>query len=428
MAPITNTGTGRALWLLFGVALVLRAAFVLHHAQLGWQLRFDPGYYLALAESLGHGAYSLFHPRHIPDTTRMPGYPALIHLLGGSIPAVLGVQVLVSASKVLLVHRLAGLLRFPNRAALAAAGLMAVEPVDILLAGSVLTEACFTAALLAGVVVLAGTPSLRHAAVAGALFALAAWFRPTGLPLAACAAAAGLLLWRRPVSAMAVFMGTAILLVLPWMVRNQRETGRFILSDSGPVAAAYFHVPQVLDAAHDPQATAYRSTLDARASSTDWEDATAVTGYFTALRGDLRITFAAHPWAWLRVQARESAFILLAPGRGHIQTFFGDGSGSALLQAVSAIYSGLVALALGLGCWLWIIRRPPAGLLAVTAIALAVLFLGGISTTDARFKNPAMPFLLLGVAWMAEAWLAPLMEALLRGQAARPAPKPRRSR
>ncbi|MCU0320479.1 MAG: hypothetical protein MUE88_10455 [Flavobacteriales bacterium] len=93
-------------WLLL-LAVVLRAAFVMHHAHLGWQLQYDAGYYLTLAAHLEQGVYSLFHPLDIPDTTRMPGYPWLIHLLGCSVPAVLAVQVVLSAIKVLLVAQLA---------------------------------------------------------------------------------------------------------------------------------------------------------------------------------------------------------------------------------------------------------------------------------------------------------------------------------
>jgi hypothetical protein len=44
----------------------------------------------------------------------------------------------------------------------------------------------------------------------------------------------------------------------------------------------------------------------------------------------------------------------------------------------------------------------PAVLVVVLLLAGAVLFSGGISTTDARFKSPAMPLLLVGAAWAVE--------------------------
>lgn len=125
-------------WVL--VALALRGAFVLYHGHVGWQLRSDAGYYLTLAGNLRHGVYSLYHPQDIPDTTRMPGLPCLLFLLGCSVPALLALQVVVSAAKVLLVHRLALACGMPARTALLAAGLMACEPVDIMMSGSVLTE------------------------------------------------------------------------------------------------------------------------------------------------------------------------------------------------------------------------------------------------------------------------------------------------
>jgi 4-amino-4-deoxy-L-arabinose transferase-like glycosyltransferase len=144
----------RRLWGLFALGLLMRAAFVLYHAQLGWQLRHDPGMYLTLAENLRQGVYSMFHPLDIPDTIKMPGYPALLYLCGGNVMVVLMLQALVSAIKVPMVYQLAQGVGLQRPHALAAAALMAVEPVDILLSGQVLTESLFTALLLAGTLLL----------------------------------------------------------------------------------------------------------------------------------------------------------------------------------------------------------------------------------------------------------------------------------
>lgn len=388
------------LWLLL-LAIVLRAAFVLHHARGGWHLQYDAGYYLTLAQHLKHGVYSLFHPLDIPDTTRMPGYPWSIHLLGCSVPAVLAVQVLLSAAKVLLVHRLAQAIGLARQGALLAAALMAVEPVDIVLTGSLLTEACFTTALLAGTLLLV-RPGHPWSAVLGAAvcFGAAAWCRANGLLLSLTAAGIVGVVLHMELRKAAAFCVAVLLLLAPWVLRNKAETGRLVLSDSGAVAAAHFHLQEVLAAAGDPRAEGYKQELYERATRTNWEDRSAAAAYFNGLRDDLRHTFMAHPLAWSGVQLRTAAGIFLAPGRGHIAGFFGGGAAARVITAIAFLLTGLLVLALA--SWVWRARQLPAVLVVLLLLAGAVLFSGGISTTDARFKAPAMPMLLVGAAWAVE--------------------------
>jgi hypothetical protein len=386
-------------WLL--LAVLLRVGFVWYHAQLGWNLHYDAGYYLALAQHLTHGVYSLFHPLDIPDTTRMPGYPWLIHQLGDSVLAVLILQALLSAAKVLLVHRLAYTIGLPPRGALLAAALMVFEPIDILLSGSLLTESCFTTAMLAGTLLLVQRPRSWSAIMGAALcFAVAAWLRANGLLLGLTAAGIAAMALRMPRWGGLAFAATIVLLVTPWMLRNRAETGRLILSDSGTVAAAHFHLTEVLTTAGDPRATNYRQQLYEQAARTDWEDRVSAAAYFTELRHELSRTFLAHPLAWSAVQLRTAAGILVAPGRGHIATYFGTGLLAQAIISFSMLYSALVVLTILLCVLHW--RRLPAGLVVLLVLAGAVLISGGISTTDARFKAPAMPLLLVSSAWAIE--------------------------
>jgi hypothetical protein len=387
-------------WLLL-LAVVLRAAFVMHHAHVGWQLQYDAGYYLILAEHLQHGVYSLFHPLDIPDTTRMPGYPWLIHLLGRSVPAVLAAQVLLSAIKVLLVARLAQAAGCTARTALVAASLMACEPMDILLTGSVLTESLFTTLLLAGTLLLVrGLRSWKAVFVAALCFAAAAWLRSNGLLLALVAVGSAALLIGPDRLKATALVALLVVLLLPWALRNQARTGRFILSDSGPVAAAHFHLPEVLTVAKDPRAALYRQELHERAARSNWEDPAASAAYFGSLRHDVRHTFMAHPLAWTSVHLRKALGILVAPGRGHITTYFGTGSLARTISGVSMLYSAMLVGALLLCLMRW--RQLPAGLVLVCLLATAVVLSGGISTMDARFKAPAMPLFIVVVAWALE--------------------------
>jgi hypothetical protein len=388
----------RTLWMLCAGACLLRIAFVAWHAHLGWQLRYDPSYYLTLAEHMRHGVYSLFHPLDIPDTTRMPGYPFLLHLLRGDVLVVLGLQVFASAIKVPMVYALARIVGMTDRPALWAAALMAVSPLDILLAGSVLTEALFTTLLLGGV--LFALRNERWVSITGAsmCFAAAAWVRPNGLVLTVLIAVLLVVMLRRSaVRSVALVAGT-LLLVSPWMLRYHRLTGHVGLSDSGTMTAAYFHLPKVFVLAGDPRGKTWRHELHERASATDWTDREATAEFFSALRSDIAMTLRAQPFAWARAQIGTLLRTLVAPGRGHARIYFRD---QALMQwmliGISALLV-LVAIAGMVGVFaMW--RGSPNAVRLLLLLSLAVVFTGSISTPDARFRDPAMPFLVVIAAW-----------------------------
>jgi hypothetical protein len=388
----------RRLWGLFALGLLMRAAFVLYHAQLGWQLRHDPGMYLTLAENLRQGVYSMFHPLDIPDTIKMPGYPALLYLCGGNVMVVLMLQALVSAIKVPMVYQLAQGVGLQRPHALAAAALMAVEPVDILLSGQVLTESLFTALLLAGTLLLLQGIRWRPLLVAALLFAAAAWVRPNGLWLIVLAGVAGYFFVHRSMSKATAFATLGLLLLLPWALRNRAAVDRFYLGDSAAVAAAYYQVPDVLRAANDPRGATFTKALQERAASMDWEDRSSFHVFFDGLRSATRRTLAEHPLTWARVHFSKAARIYLAPGRGHLRTFFGKSTGvKYVLLTVSAAFSMMLVMALAV--WLMHIRQLPPWLWMFLLLAGYLVVSGALTTTDARFKNPAMPFLLVGVVW-----------------------------
>lgn len=384
--------------------VVLRVLFAQHHAGLGWQLHYDPSYYLTLADHLRHGVYSLFHPLAIPDTTHMPGYPFLIHLLGGSIPLLLTIQVVASAVKIPVMHALALRMGLGSRWALLAALLMALEPLDILYSGQVLTEALFTTALLLGLWAWLSAPSLVNAVLMAFCLATCAWLRPNGALLIPVVLVTGALFRQQRLKHLLIAGAVAVLLIAPWVVRQHHITGRWILSDGGVVAVAYFHLPGVLLRAGDPQARDYREQLHARASATDWEDAASARAFYHALRVDTRRVLSSHPGAWAAEQSIKSARILVAPGRGHINAFFSERSvlRGAILGA-SALFSLAIVMALGIVAYAG--KAVPRPLLSVLAVAAVLLLTGGLSVAEARFKVPAMPILLLTTVWSTQ-WIA----------------------
>lgn len=402
----------RTVWVLFWVALLLRLGLVAHHAAIGWQLRYDPAMYLALADNLRHGVYSMFHPLDIPDTVKRPGYPVLLHLLQGNIAVVLILQTALSALKIPLVYLLAGRLGAGVSVAFTAALLMALEPMDILLAGQVLSESLFATLVLAGVWMATYRP-WRNMAFAALLLAAAAWVRPNGAGIILVTSLVVILpLHRSPARALAC-AALAFLLLAPWAFWNQRVLGRFYLGDSAVVAAAYYQVPAVLREAGDERASDWRSSLEARASATDWEDRAQFHAFFDGRRQEVRAIFQQYPLTWLQVQGAKALRILFAPGSGHVRTFFNaQGWAGCVLWAWSVAYSAALLVALPLLVIRW--RVVPRAFGPLLLLSLYFIASGALTTPDARFKNPAMPFLLVMVAWVMLRILPPLLSRLRR--------------
>lgn len=392
-------GLPRSVWGVFALALLVRGSFVAYHAAQGWHLRHDPGMYLTLAMNLRHGVFSMFHPLDIPDTIKMPGYPLLIHLLGGHIAAVLALQVVLSAAKGPLTYLLARRLGIGAPWAVGAAALLAMEPMDVLLAGQVLTESVFGTFVLAGILLATGQ-GVRFVLPAALLLAAAAWVRPNGIWLIVLAGVVPIAIHRSWSHAL-VLCSSGLVLVLPWAVRNLAVLDRFYLGDSAVVAAAYYQVPDVLRTASDARSIHWSQELEQRAAATDWEDRSAFHTFFDALRTEVRSTFSQYPFTWARTQLWKAMRILVAPGRGHIHRFFPSApTAQNVLLAWSLAYSVVLLAA----CAVLLLRWGSAPLLLWVLILLCayLIFSGALTTSDARFKNPAMPFLLLVVAWAGE--------------------------
>ncbi len=389
------------MWAIFSIALLLRLAFFFHHQAQGWQLQHDPSLYLALADGIGKGVFSMFHPLEIPETTRMPGYPFLIHVIG-SIPALLILQAMISSLKVPIAFSIGKLWGLKGRALLLSPVLIAIAPLDIILAGNLLTEPVFTTLIFAALFYIMRMKNVQDLVLVALCFAAAAYIRPNGLLIASIVVA--FLFFRAAGSrsraiALAVLI---ILLILPWLLRDHRLDGRFQLSDSATVVAAHFHVPEVLVLAGDPDAAGYRSHLRDLASATNWSDRGEMRSYFETLDQEVKNVFFDHPIEWTIVQLKKAVLIAIAPGSGHIQKHFGSGwIGNAIL-AVSAIFSFLV-IAIMVGVVIHF-RRMKWPQWSFFIMIITIIFTSAISTADSRFRDPAMPLLLLLGGWLLQQW------------------------
>src|SRR5262245_33513716 len=130
----------------------------------------DTGLYIELATSLVDSGE--FSAAGQPNVRRTPGYPALLALgiLGGGIPAMLAIQVLLSCASVLLVFALVRNLCTVPQVALIAAAVYAIEPLSVVFAGRLMSETAFTTAFLAlllSLIQLVKTGSYRYALLSG---------------------------------------------------------------------------------------------------------------------------------------------------------------------------------------------------------------------------------------------------------------------
>ena len=191
-----------------------------------------------------------------PEVVRTPGYPLLLvpGLAVGHLEAVtVALQAVLGGATVLAVFGLAHGL-FGLRAAAAAAGLCALEPLSVLYTGKLLTETLFAACFIGALLFLLRfqSPSdprrLRHAVFAGALLGAAALTRPIAYPLALVVVA--VLAWRalrrprppeaRPV-ALLVFALLAIGPPLAWQARNYVRADYTRLSAIVDVNSYFYH-------------------------------------------------------------------------------------------------------------------------------------------------------------------------------------------
>ena len=250
----------------------------------------DQREYLSLAQNLLAGRGLQFYDRRFQDVVRAfrtPGYPAWIALWGAHVQIVLVAQALLDASTVLATYLLAKALLYRRGSEigpLAAAALVAVDPLLIAFSGLLLSETLFTAMLAWGMVclVIGGNGArvepqkpfrpgrgLLLWLTGGLLLALSSLVRPSALPLPVLMGIAAVFLsrsgkadqnwpagraynqqhlpvmpavwppkgWPLPVGATMLLL--TLLVVTPWAFRNWRVLGTWVWTTTNEGVTAY---------------------------------------------------------------------------------------------------------------------------------------------------------------------------------------------
>ncbi|MFO7675038.1 MAG: glycosyltransferase family 39 protein [bacterium] len=464
------TSSSRALAAALLVALALQGLFWLLPVGVGLRAKAlepiaDAAEYDALAASLvERGEFARENAGAVrPELFRTPVYPVLLAglraVFGGSIAAVLGLQLLLSWLVLLVTRRLAVELGLPGRAAALAALLAAASPNLAFLATKAVTETTFT--LLLAVCLL-----------------LMARFRASGRPadLAGAGLAAGLLVLTRPIavfwpvviSAWAgwrwlraragapwhalVPLACALLVVGPWVARNHRVSGRAIVSTAAERNLFLYNAATVVAAAERTSLAGARDLMQAEARERFGElDSTDEAGYWVRLAAVGRDRLLRRPALAVAVQLAGLAANFLVPisvtpllvhtgappaEASHVmQAAVGLAARGRLGEACRVVLEGRAAGA-GPLFWCWfalaavhlavllvsglVVLRGP-GRRAVGWLVLPVLYFTVLTgpVGEARFRAPVEPALAL----IAAGALARLGAKRNRGRAPGPTPE-----
>lgn len=250
----------KALCLIFAAAVAVRLAFffIAYHASGSIEATIFAGDgYHDIAESIlaGHG-FSQNVPPYAPEIVRMPLYPLLIAgmlFVFHSYWLVAIFQLLIASFLPVLAYRIVQELLGDTRIALVTAGILVIEPIFILNSFLLLTETLGTFFFFASLLYFlrymrSGT--IRLLAASSASFALATLTRPTTayLPILLIP----LLAWLHQrnfairLKNITIFFGTFMLLIAPWIARNQVVLHAAVLTEQDVLQFYTTFMPSVI--------------------------------------------------------------------------------------------------------------------------------------------------------------------------------------
>jgi 4-amino-4-deoxy-L-arabinose transferase-like glycosyltransferase len=407
------------------VALAARvgwAAWIAHAEPDAVRSGDTPGYLGPARALIDSGRFSYSPQDDTPMFLRTPGYPALLAVIlwaTDSEWAISPVQAALSASVVVLVV-LVGRKVIGTVAALVAGAIVALDPLQFALSGTILSETLASFTLLA--VAAAGTPVfLRppdrvrplHVAALGALLAVATFVRPTTYylpPVLAVLLAARLhgTGWRRTVAYVVAFLVPVAVAFGAWHVRNERELGTSQFSGSQAVTLYCWHAAEVRARVDGVSIGAARERLgchrggwdDLASSCPSWWDCDSArpladgAGWDEMSRRGIDI-LRDNPVESAEVYVRGLVREVAGPGTDTVRRFLDTGSSPALVAALfswNALLWSLAAVGAAVGLrssrqrWYWAF---------VITLIVYVLLVSGGANSGARFRAPLVPLLAL---------------------------------
>ena len=239
--------------ILFLIALAVRLCYILFFPGLPYEV--DAAEYVILGENLANSDGYCYLRGH-PTAYRLPLYPlflaSLFSLFGSeSFTAVAAAEAVLGAAATVVVFYAALFLLGRARPAAIAGLLMAVYPPLVRLTNRFMTENLFSLLVILVaytlLMALVGPPSRLYALCAGALLGASWLCRPTLFPLLALLPVWALLAFKRQpqrrrfgLEQVAIILGVAFVVLLPWVVRNAIVMKAFIPLDTHGGATLWY--------------------------------------------------------------------------------------------------------------------------------------------------------------------------------------------
>jgi len=426
-----------AWWILVVLAIAARVAWAawVAHAHPEAVRSGDTPQYLGPARALlDSGHFTLSPEDPTPMFLRTPGYPVLLAAIlwvTDSVWSISPIQAassaLVVAATVLVGRRLAGV-----TAGLLAGAIVAFDPLQFALSGTILAEALTSFLLVcvvaAAVLAFARPPRdvrARHVLLLGTLLAFATMVRPTTYFFPLVAAVLLAVRYRRLTPRTIAVLLVALLLpsiviVGGWQVRNHRTLDSWAVSASPGVTLYCYQGAEVEGLARGIGTRAARIELgchpggwdDLREHCPEWwpcDDPQRVAygpGYDEMSRRGARIMLD-HPVESAEVLVKGFGRGVLGPGSDTVGRFLHlDGSG--ILAGPLFLWNLALWTLATVGAVVGLRSRQRAAWAFVAALILYVLVVSSGAETGARFRTPLVPllalFAALGARHLAQAW------------------------
>jgi 4-amino-4-deoxy-L-arabinose transferase-like glycosyltransferase len=293
--------------------------------------------------------------------------------------------------------------------AVIAASIAAVYPPLVLVGSSLMSESLFIPLALGAV--LAGLRAREHPSswlwpvLAGVLAGLAALTRETGVPLLV------VLCWlawsgrprfsRRALRAPLLVLGAAVVVLIPWTVRNEHEFGRFEPVTTGTgyaLAGAYDHQAQT-----SKRFPALWAAPFADVAKVLHADPTANEAQISSGLTTMAVHYIEHnPGSVLKTAYWSTLRLLDLTGPGFERWFAPYEGYPRWLAGISVYAFWLIALLAIAGVFTSAVRRAPRAFWACPVI----MFLSCVPFEgDTRYRSPVDPFLLILAAFaLRSAW------------------------
>lgn len=406
-----------AVYLLGGLVLLMHYYFLMSSFLQQSYLTDDSIQYLTIAENMSSkGIFSQSYSEpYVEDVQRTPGYPVFLLALGSFIPLVLVVQHLLVLWTGYLLYRL--LHRYVRkRVARTGAFIFLFQPYPMIFASMVLSETLFIFLLVGALSFFLRwyeRVKFLDLVLALLLLCLAMYVRPLGYPLLWAAGALALLklFFRRRwqmIPGLAVVLFLPALLIGPWMYRNKKITGRYMVSSMGSMGMLHgrmgaleaYRKGQPVDEHHFYMAgdslAALEIGLPAIRTYYGQNQTHETEVYHPAVTGMTFRFFLKHPIDAISFQTKNVGAMLSGVGYGWSKALTHSYTASRISAGLQLIFNLIMFAGLLASIW-WIRRWRPLHWITGVGIGL-VLLASAAGWADGRYRVVIDPLFVIFVA------------------------------